>query len=176
MSEKEYELIEILKNGICPHTGKRYNCLRCDGAKPHDLMNQGVHIVHCGFAVKNSFAGFNDPLTRWNKLASVFTIPFEDGSFRMVVFDPPHLIRAGEKSWLAQKYGKLDKETWRDDLKQGFNECFRVLEPGGFLIFKWNEDQVKVTEVSKLFPVQPLFGQRGGKTHWLVFMKEGAGE
>lgn len=102
-------------------------------------------------------------------------IPFEDGSFRMVVFDPPHLVRAGENSWLAQKYGKLNKETWRDDLKQGFNECFRVLEPGGFLIFKWNEDQIKVTEVSKLFPVQPLFGQRGGKTHWLVFMK-GAGE
>lgn len=96
-------------------------------------------------------------------------------SFRMVVFDPPHLLRAGESSWLAQKYGKLNKETWRDDLKQGFNECFRVLEPGGFLIFKWNEDQVKVTEVARLFPVQPLFGQRGGKTHWLVFMK-GAGE
>lgn len=103
-------------------------------------------------------------------------IPFADESFRMVVFDPPHLIRAGESSWLAQKYGKLNKETWRNDLKQGFDECFRVLEPGGFLIFKWNEDQVKVTEVTKLFPVQPLFGQRGGKTHWLVFMKEGAGE
>lgn len=100
-------------------------------------------------------------------------IPFADESFRMVVFDPPHLINAGERSWLAQKYGKLNKETWRDDLKQGFNECFRVLETGGFLIFKWNEDQIKVTEVSKLFPVQPLFGQRGGKTHWLVFMKEG---
>ena len=80
------------------------------------------------------------------------------------------------KAWLAQKYGKLNKETWRDDLKQGFDECFRVLEPGGFLIFKWNEDQVRVTEVNKLFPVQPLFGQKGGKTHWLVFMKEGAGE
>lgn len=103
-------------------------------------------------------------------------IPFADESFRMVVFDPPHLLRAGESSWLAQKYGKLNKETWRNDLKQGFDECFRVLEPGGFLIFKWNEDQVKVTEVAKLFPVQPLFGQKGGKTHWLVFMKEGAGE
>ena len=100
-------------------------------------------------------------------------IPFPDASFRMVVFDPPHLIRAGENSWLAQKYGKLNKETWRDDLKQGFVECFRVLEPGGILIFKWNEDQIKVTEVSKVFPVRPLFGQRGGKTHWLVFVKEG---
>ena len=81
-----------------------------------------------------------------------------------------------ELATVYPEYGKLNKETWRDDLKQGFDECFRVLEPGGFLIFKWNEDQVKVTEVAKLFPVQPLFGQRGGKTHWLVFMKEGAGE
>jgi len=98
-------------------------------------------------------------------------MPFDDGSFRMVVFDPPHLIRAGESSWLAQKYGKLNAATWSDDLKQGFSECMRVLAPGGILIFKWNEDQIKVTEVAKVFPVQPLFGQRGGKTHWLVFMK-----
>lgn len=98
-------------------------------------------------------------------------IPFADELFRMVVFDPPHLVQAGEKSWLVQKYGKLDRNTWKDDLRKGFSECFRVLESGGFLIFKWNEEQVKVTEVAKLFPVQPLFGQRGGKTHWLVFMK-----
>lgn len=29
-------------------------------------------------------------------------MPFADESFRLVVFDPPHLIRAGEKSWLVQ--------------------------------------------------------------------------
>lgn len=98
-------------------------------------------------------------------------MPFPNDHFRLVVFDPPHLLRAGENSWLAQKYGTLNRETWRDDLQTGFCECFRVLEPGGILIFKWNEDQVKVTEVAKLFPIQPLFGQRGGKTHWLVFMK-----
>lgn len=99
-------------------------------------------------------------------------IPFSDNTFRMVVFDPPHLLRAGENSWLAKKYGKLNRETWREDLKKGFCECFRVLKEGGFLIFKWNEDQVKVSEIAKLFPVRPLFGQRGGKTHWLVFMKD----
>ena len=33
-------------------------------------------------------------------------MPFADNSFRMVVFDPPHLKRAGEKSWLAKKYGR----------------------------------------------------------------------
>lgn len=35
-------------------------------------------------------------------------IPFEDETFDLVVFDPPHLIRAGKTSWLAKKYGTLD--------------------------------------------------------------------
>lgn len=101
-------------------------------------------------------------------------MPFADRVFDMVVFDPPHLINAGESSWLAKKYGKLDRETWRSDLTQGFSECFRVLETRGVLIFKWNEDQIKISEVLKLAPQKPLFGQRSGKTHWLVFIKQGA--
>ena len=39
-------------------------------------------------------------------------IPYADNTFKLVVFDPPHLIRAGEKSWLAKKYGKLNIDTW----------------------------------------------------------------
>lgn len=34
-------------------------------------------------------------------------MPFEDNTFYLVVFDPPHLIRAGDNSWLAKKYGTL---------------------------------------------------------------------
>lgn len=52
-----------------------------------------------------------------------------------------------------------------------------MLEPGGVLVFKWNETQVKVSEVLALAPQQPLFGQVSGKkgfTHWLVFMKDAA--
>lgn len=100
-------------------------------------------------------------------------MPFEDGVFQLVVFDPPHLLRAGERSWLAAKYGKLNRETWQDDLRRGFAECFRVLGPYGVLVFKWNEDQVKLVEVLALAPEAPLFGQRAGKTHWLVFRKGG---
>lgn len=99
-------------------------------------------------------------------------IPFPDNSFKLVVFDPPHLVRAGENSWLAKKYGKLG-ENWKEDIKQGFNECFRVLEPYGILIFKWNEEQVKLSEILKLTNQIPLFGNKRAKTHWLVFMKEG---
>ena len=105
-------------------------------------------------------------------------MPFADGSFKLVAFDPPHLERAGPKSWLAAKYGKLS-DDWRADLRAGFAECFRVLETGGVLVFKWSEVQVKLAEVLALTPHQPLFGQvsgRSGMTHWLVFMKPPAEE
>lgn len=93
-----------------------------------------------------------------------------DNTFYLVVFDPPHLIRVGPKSWLAAKYGKLS-QNWREDLRAGFNECMRVLKPYGTLVFKWNEEQVSLAEVLKCFPVSPLFGQKRAKTHFLVFMK-----
>lgn len=101
------------------------------------------------------------------------TIPFPDGHFHLVVFDPPHLIQNGRSGWLAKKYGKLGVD-WRDDIRAGFAECFRVLKPNGTLIFKWNEHEVRVSELLALTDQQPLFGNRCGKTaksHWIVFMK-----
>jgi hypothetical protein len=100
-------------------------------------------------------------------------LPYADNSFRLVAFDPPHIVRAGPKSWLAAKYGKLGTD-WRDDLRRGLAECIRVLEPEGVLVFKWNETQVRVGDVLALAPLRPLFGQvsgRRGMTHWLVFLK-----
>lgn len=100
-------------------------------------------------------------------------LPYADGSFKLVAFDPPHLIHAGPRSWLAAKYGKLSGD-WRDDIRKGFEECFRVLASEGVLVFKWNETQVKVRDVLDLTPHAPLFGHvsgRKGLTHWLVFMK-----
>lgn len=88
-------------------------------------------------------------------IADFREIPFPDESFRLVVFDPPHLCRAGESSWLGIKYGILES-TWQDDLRRGFEECMRVLMDYGVL---------------KLLPVQPLFGHRRGKAIWMCFMK-----
>jgi len=101
-------------------------------------------------------------------------LPFADGTFALVAFDPPHLVGNGATGWLAKKYGKLGA-GWREDLRAGFSECFRVLRPDGVLVFKWNEHEIPVREVLALTPQQPLFGNRCGKTaksHWLVFMKE----
>lgn len=102
-------------------------------------------------------------------------MPFLDETFNLVVFDPPHLVHAGAKSWLALKYGVLGND-WRRDIQQGFSECFRVLKPGGVLIFKWNETQVPVREILTLTKQKPLFGNKSGRnagTHWLVFSKDG---
>ena len=103
-------------------------------------------------------------------------LPFATNTFNLVSFDPPHLVRAGSKSWLAAKYGKLS-DSWQNDIALGFAECLRVLKPNGVLVFKWNETQVKIGEVINLAPIAPLFGHlsgRKGLTHWLVFIKDGA--
>lgn len=104
-------------------------------------------------------------------IADFRNMPFENESFYLVVFDPPHLKKVGETSWLAKKYGRLD-ELWQFDIRQGFNECMRVLKPNGTLIFKWNEDQIPLQEVLDAIGYKPLFGNKRSKTHWLVFMKD----
>lgn len=104
-------------------------------------------------------------------VADFRNMPYPDNSFYHVVFDPPHLLRAGPKSWLAKKYGKLNPETWQEDIGQGFKESMRVLKPNGTLVFKWNEDQVSLKDVLATTEFKPIYGNRRSKTHWLVFMK-----
>lgn len=101
------------------------------------------------------------------------SMPFKDGTFKLVVFDPPHLKNAGEKGWQAKKYGRLDAD-WPEKIRKGFDECMRVLADHGVLIFKWNEHSIKVSEVIKAIGKEPLFGHRTGqssKTMWMAFMK-----
>lgn len=80
-------------------------------------------------------------------IADFTCLPFEDNTFYHVVFDPPHLIQGGDNAWMVKKYGKLNKDTWKRMLHDGFSECMRVLKPYGTLIFKWNETQIPVKDV-----------------------------
>jgi SAM-dependent methyltransferase len=119
-------------------------------------------------------------------------LPFPNESYYMVIFDPPHLLRNTGKSKFADIYGSLNEKAvptgyqhikygalysdWRDLISRGFTECFRVLKPNGTLIFKWNETDIKVSEILALTDQKPVIGQRCGKTaktHWLVFFKGG---
>ncbi len=100
-------------------------------------------------------------------------LPFENESFSLVVFDPPHLQKIGNTSWLAKKYGKVDID-WKRMLHEGFDECMRVLKTDGVLIFKWSEYDIPATEVWKAIGQKPLFGHHSGKqskTFWACYMK-----
>lgn len=100
-------------------------------------------------------------------------LPFADATFSLVVFDPPHLISAGQTGWLVKKYGHLEA-NWPDMLRDGFRECMRVLKPDGVLIFKWSEIQIPAEKVWKAIGEKPLFGHHSGKkskTFWGCFMK-----
>ena len=122
---------------------------------------------------KNSPGGYRALVIEPDMQGDFTSLPFNEGRFELVVFDPPHLKLAGKKGWLAKKYGVLGKD-WQEELSDGFRECFRVLKPYGTLVFKWNEYQIPLKDVLALTPQKPLFGSRGGKafkSHWVVFQK-----
>ena len=106
-------------------------------------------------------------------VADFRNIPFPDNMFSLVIFDPPHLFDISDKAWLSKKYGKLDKKTWKEDIKKGFSECMRVLKPDGILVFKWSESQVRYADVLTIIDYTPLITDRGRgrKTLWAIFMK-----
>ena len=106
-------------------------------------------------------------------MANFSRLPFRDNSFPLVVFDPPHIKRKAARGILTKKYGHLTGD-WKQEIRFGFSESFRVLIPYGTLIFKWAESDILVGDILKLTEEKPLFGHKSGrqsKTHWLVFMK-----
>lgn len=136
----------------------------------HDkrLRNKGFDDFRPNFSIVPDIQG------DWSNL------PFEDESFKLVVMDPPHLFRPEESQMrMVKYYGNLDKDNWRDSIKKGFEECWRVLEDYGVLIFKWSEAKIKKKEVLEVLGREPLFGHPNGSRvpcHWITFMKIPGGE
>lgn len=107
-------------------------------------------------------------------VADFRNLPFPDKSFKLVIMDPPHLISNGEKIRMTKTYGYLDKNTWRNDIRQGIDESMRVLEDYGVLLFKWNEASISKKALLRAIGKKPLIGQKIGakvETMWFTFMK-----
>lgn len=108
-----------------------------------------------------------------DEVADFTNLPFPDDAFWLVVMDPPHIAQTANTGRIVKRYGMLEGE-WREMLRDGFLECFRVLKPNGTFIFKWNECRIPLKEILPLAPFPPLFGHKSGKamqTHWVTFMK-----
>jgi len=110
-------------------------------------------------------------------------LPYGDEAFSLVVFDPPHLMRDDGMEqltgYITKSYGALHAETWQSDLRAGFEELWRVLEPSGTLVFKFADNAVDFSKVLELAPRSPLFGTTTKKNskcenRWFVFHKPGS--
>jgi len=103
-------------------------------------------------------------------------LEFENNTFKLIYWDPPHLKTLGKTSIFRKKFGCLETQTWPTDLKQGFNEMWRVLENYGILIFKWSDNEIPLNSVLRQFKEKPLVHQISSskatsKTYWCSFMK-----
>ena len=148
----------------------------CCGSRMFWFNKKEPHTLFCD--IREYDKGFID--NRQNrelhpdKIMDFRKMDFPDKSFKLVVFDPPHLIGKPNGCRMTKTYGSLNAETWQDDIKKGFNECWRVLEDYGVLIFKWNDASKKRAELLRIIGKEPLFGHPNGSkipTHWFCFMK-----
>lgn len=82
-------------------------------------------------------------------LGDFTSMPFEDESFFKVVCDPPHKVKQ-DSGLITKKYGFLG-ENWKIDMSNMFDECWRILKPGGTLIIKWADVDIPPREILKCF-------------------------
>ena len=147
----------------------------CCGGKMFWFDKQNPHVLFCDNREFDGdlWRGVRPFEVKPDMIADFTALPFPDGSFWHVVFDPPHLTHGGGNSWIVKKYGKIQKD-WQPYIKAGFDECWRVLKTFGTLNFKWNETQIPVSQIIDAIGKQPLYGNQRGrlnKTHWMSFVK-----
>ena len=121
-----------------------------------------------------------------NIIGDFRNLPFKNNSFKLVVFDPPHIIQKyNPNSFIMKSYGSLEPDTWKEDLKKGFDECFRVLNNYGILLFKWNsrdwDKRTSEESILRIINKKPLIKnviikrakekRNNSKTFWFCFMK-----
>jgi len=155
--------------------GEKFILDACCGGRMFWFNKKHPNTLYVDNRISNEGFGYNPGHRVQPDIVMDFkNLKFKDNVFKLVVFDPPHLFGKSLNTNMTKCYGSLNKETWKDDLKKGFDECWRVLDKFGILIFKWNEFSIRKKEVLELFGIEPLFGhkvQSKVPTHWFCFMK-----
>lgn len=146
----------------------------CCGSRMFWFDKQNPNVVFADLRNGTFDSGHGKTVTVSPDIVADFRkMPFGDNMFIHVVFDPPHSKWMGKNSIMGMYYGTL-LPTWEADLKAGFDECMRVLKPGGTLIFKWHDKDIKLKRLLSVLQAEPLYGHTSGKhgrTIWMAFMK-----
>ena len=74
-------------------------------------------------------------------IADFTNLPFEDSSFYMVVFDPPHLKTLGKTSWMAKKYGLFGDNPNNPYREDDINNAYKAIEEMEKLVQKVYPDR-----------------------------------
>jgi len=88
-----------------------------------------------------------DPQYKTDAVGDFRNMPFDDASFDVIVFDPPHLpVAAYSDSEVSQRWSRVYGNTADGEARQGDNvvplflpfllESIRVLRPGGIVLAK----------------------------------------
>ena len=165
-------------------TGKMILDVTC-GCRSIWFQKNEPHTIYCDIR-REEFEGYFGRVLNKNRkkkrrhivvdpdlLCSFTDLPFDDDTFNLVVFDPPHIKNLSQNAWTRKQYGSLDGD-WKPMIRDGFKECMRVLKRGGVLVFKWSDVSVSTRDILNVIGREPLFGHRSGKkmnTHWMCFMK-----
>ena len=76
----------------------------CCGSRMFWFDKENPHVVYGDIRKEQHELCDGRQLVIYPDMNLDFTdMPFDDESFHLVVFDPPHLERAGPKSWMAKK-------------------------------------------------------------------------
>lgn len=136
----------------------------CCGSKMFYFDKDYPDVTFCDKRVVERFEYYPERFIEVNPdIVCDFTdLPFEDNTYDLVIFDPPHLTSIKETAFMFTKYGKLDAD-WRTQIHKGFCECFRVMKDTGALVFKWNEVDIPVSDIVKLAPAPPPVRSKDNK-------------
>jgi tRNA G10 N-methylase Trm11 len=82
-------------------------------------------------------------------VADSTNLPFADGTFDLVVFDPPH-VNAGKNSNTSASYGWYTTSQIRELISLTAREAYRVTSHGAIMAFKWNDHDQPIGPVISL--------------------------
>tara|TARA_R110000822_G_scaffold183684_1_gene323078 strand:- start:9 stop:482 length:474 start_codon:yes stop_codon:yes gene_type:complete len=147
----------------------------CCGGKMMWWDKDNKNTIYCD--IRECEKGYIEHCPNWSCKPDVICdykdLPFEDNSFKLIVWDIPHIIK-DSGGIINKKYGSLGN-NWKEDTTKAFNSIWSKLDNHGVLIFKYSDLNIKVSEMLNLFPVKCLFGTMSKKavnnTFWFCFMK-----